>query len=377
MLNNHTDRAHALLSASSAHRWIKCPPSALVAAMYPEQDSEFTREGTLAHEIAELVARREELVGVAFRDGTTQEMFDCAAEYADYIEEQIQSDDAVVLLEQRVDFSPWVPEGFGTTDCIIIQGHTMDVIDYKFGQGVSVSAVENPQEMLYGLGALNDYGIAYDIELIRLHIFQPRLNNVSVWEISTDELMDWAENVVKPAAELAYEGKGEYAAGDWCKFCPHAGRCRTLTSICIETIEHHGGLIDVPVLSPDEVAEILRKEATISLWLKRVKSQAMASMLSGEQVPGYKVVEGKLGNRKWSDEIKVLNALKAAGYDTEDVTELKLLSPAAMDKAVGKKKVAELLSEMIDRAPGAPIIVPETDKRPAYSTADDFEDLGG
>ena len=377
-LNDHSSRAHALLSASSAERWLACPPSAVAAEAYVNEGSEFTREGTLAHEVAEWIASgksKKQKLDKGQDDGVTAEMLECARNYHDYIQEQIHSDDALVMLEQRVDFSPWVPDGFGTADCIIIQGNTMDVIDYKYGKGVAVSAIDNPQEMLYGLGALNDYGFAYDIEKIRLHIYQPRINNVSVYELTADDLLAWGDNEVKPVAEQAAKGKGKYNAGAWCKFCPHAGRCRQLTKICSEYVQTHGLKVKVPVLAPHEVAEVLAMEPLVSLWLKRVKDQALSTMLSGEQVPGYKVVAGKPGNRKWSDELQVLAALEAAGYSREDVTETKLLSPAGMDKALGKKKAAELLEQLIERAPGAPVIALESDKRPAYNPADDFEKL--
>lgn len=379
---NHADRAHALLSASSAERWLNCPPSAVAAEAYTNEGTEFTREGTQAHEVAERIARCA-VDGIKYDwdrcedwpgEDPTTEMIECAKGYADYIQEQTQEPGALVMLEQRVDFSPWVPGGFGTADCIIIQGDTMDVIDYKYGKGVAVSAIDNAQEMCYGLGALNDYGFAYEVERVRLHIYQPRINNISVFEISADDLLAWGEKI-KPVADQAAKGKGKYNAGAWCKFCPHAGRCRTLTKICSDYVQTHGLKVRVPILAPHEVAEVLAMEPLVSLWLKRVKDQALASMLSGEQVPGYKVVQGKPGNRKWTDELEVLAALEAAGYSKEDITETKLLSPAAMDKALGKKKAAELLEDLTSRAPGAPTIAPESDKRPAYSTADDFDKL--
>lgn len=367
-LNDHSSRDHALLSASSAHRWLNCPPSAVAAEAYENEGTEYTREGTLAHEVAEITAKRDEVRNSDARDwlqeGITQEMVDCAEGYRDYIQEQTKSPDAVVLMEQRVDFSPWVPDGFGTADCIILQGDTMDVIDYKYGQGVAVDAEDNPQMKLYGLGALNDYGLAYDVEKVRMHIYQPRINNVSVAEITVDKLLAWGDKEVKPIAQKAAKGKGSYSAGAWCKFCPHAGRCRTLTKTCTEYVETHSLRVAVPVLAPHEVAEVLAMEPLVALWLKRVKAQALITLLDGGEVPGYKAVEGKLGNRKWTDEIEVAKALEDAGYRQEDYTETKLLSPACMDKSIGKKKVAELLDEFIDRSPGAPTIVPTSDKRP-------------
>ena len=372
-LKDHKSRAHALLSASSAHRWLACPPSAVAAEMYPAQDTEYTREGTLAHEVAEIVARgvspdalRADLDKTGGADGVTYEMIECAEGYRDYIQEQLKSDDAVVLLEQRVDFSPWVPNGFGTCDCIILQGDTMTVIDYKYGQGVAVSAEDNPQMKLYALGALNDYGIAYDVRQVEMHIYQPRINNISNCSLMVEDLMEWAEKVVKPTAAKAIKGKGNYAAGDHCKFCPHAGKCRQLTKVCTEYVETHSLRVAVPVLAPHEVADVLRMESLVALWLKRVKAQALSTLLDGGEIPGYKVVEGKPGNRKWVDELAVMHALELNGYAEDDITETKLLSPAAMDKALGKKKVAELLAGMIDRSPGAPTIVPASDKRPAY-----------
>ncbi len=365
---NHKDREHALLSASSAHRWLACPASAVAAEAYPAQDTDFTREGTLAHEAAEIVARasleNRDLSRFPWRDEVTPEMIECAHGYADYIQELTTSDDAIVLLEQRVDFSPWVPDGFGTCDCIIINGNLLTIIDYKYGQGVAVSAVDNPQMKLYALGALNDYGIAYDVTRVEMHIYQPRINNVSSCSLMVEDLLEWAEKTVKPIATKAAKGKGNYSAGAHCKFCPHAGRCRQLTKTCTEFVETHDLRVGVPVLAPHEVAEVLAMEPTISLWLKKVKQQALDTLLDGGEVPGWKCVEGKLGNRKWSDELKVAAALDAAGYGKDDYTETKLLSPAAMDKAIGKKKVAELLDEMIDRAPGAPTVVPASDKRP-------------
>jgi hypothetical protein len=301
-------------------------------------------------------------------------MIDCAKSYRDYIQEQIRGDQKLILLEQRVDFSEWVPDGFGTADCIIIQGDVMDVIDYKYGKGVAVSAEDNPQMKLYGLGALYDYGFLADVQKVRLHIFQPRINNVSVYELSADDLLKWGDEVVKPVAALAAKGQGEYKAGNHCKFCPHAGRCRELTKLCTETVKSHNITAKVPVLAPFEVAEILELEPVINLWLKRVRDQALASMLAGESVHGYKVVAGR-GSRGWADDLEVAALLEKAGYIEEEITETKLLSVAQMEKAIGKKKVAELLGGQILSHTGAPTIATEKDRRPVYNPADDFENI--
>lgn len=392
-LKDHSARDHALLGASSAHRWLACPSSAVAAEAYPNEDTEFTREGTLAHEVAEAVADWIDLandikhiygnidayldlkIREEERENVTQEMIDCAKGYADYIQEQTRSDSAIVLLEQRVDFSPWAPEGFGTCDCILIQGDTLTIIDYKYGQGVPVSATANPQLRLYALGALNDYGFAFEAKNIEMHIYQPRINNVSADKITAEELLEWGEKTVKPIAQKAIKGEGGYSAGAHCKFCPHAGRCRELTKTCTEFVETHDLRAAVPVLAPHEVAEVLAMLPLITLWVKKVHTQAMTTLLDGGEIPGYKVVEGKAGNRQWQDELQVAETLKAAGYKQEDYTETKLLSPAAMDKALGKKITAELLEKWIYRTSGAPTIVPESDKRPNYNKADDFEKL--
>ena len=364
-LNDHKSRAHALLSASSAHRWLECPPSAVANEAYPNQDTVFTQEGTLAHEVAEFMARngyysRDEAV-----EGVTVEMVNCAKEYADYIEEQKKSNDAIVLLEQRVDFSPWVPDGFGTCDCIIIQNDTLTIIDYKYGQGVAVSAADNPQMKLYALGAMNDYGIALDVKNVELHIFQPRLNNISTDSLTVEDLMEWADKTVKPVAEKAVQGKGKYAPGEHCRFCQHGGKCRALTKMCTEYLDTHGLRVALPVLAPHEVADVLRMEPMITLWLKKVKEQAMSTLMSGGEVPGYKVVAGR-GSRSWADDLEVANALKAAGYSEQDITKTTVLSVAAMESAIGKKKVAELVGGQILMNSGSPTIAPITDKRPVY-----------
>ena len=384
--NDHSSRSHALLSASSAARWLACPPSAVAAEAYPRQDTEYTREGTLAHEVAEEIARSGPFHGKHFRkiytrneiDPTvTTEMIDCANGYRDYIQEQIRMDAPVtILLEQRVDFSPWVPDGFGTADCIIIQGNTMDVIDYKYGKGVSVSATDNPQMKLYGLGALNDFGFAYDVEKIRLHIFQPRINNISTDELKADDLQAWGESII-PIANNAAKGKGKYKPGEHCRFCPHAGRCRALTKTCTEYVETHGMKASVEVLTPWEVSEVLRMEPLVSLWLKRVKDQALTTLLNGGEVPGYKAVAGR-GTRAWADDLEVAKLLDGEGFKKEDYTKTEILSPAGMEKALGKKKVAELLSGQILTHTGAPTIAPESDKRPVYDrlaeAKNDFND---
>lgn len=363
-LNDHSSRAHALLSASSSARWLMCPPSAAAAELYPPTDTAFTREGTKAHEVAEARARGA-AVNVSDDPEITAEMIRCADAYADYIQELIHDDNAVVLLEQRVDFSPWVPGGFGTCDCLILQGKRLDVIDYKYGAGVAVSAENNSQMGLYGLGAWNDFGDIYGIEEVVLHIFQPRMNNVSDFMLSANDLLKWGDNI-KPTAALAAKGEGVMCSGEHCRFCPHAGACPTLAADCMSKVNCHGMETQVPTLLPWQVADILRAEPKISSWLKAVKDRALSGMLNGEEIPGYKVVEGR-GSRAWSDELAVAAALDRAKVSQEDyLTKPELLSPAALEKSIGKKKAAELVGGMIVSKPGGPTVAPESDKRKPF-----------
>lgn len=372
---NHSSRAHALLSASSAARWLACPPSAVAAEAYPKQTTEFAQEGTLAHEVAESVVKmshesiKKWVADLKIGNSVTPfEMVECASGYRDYIQELKTSDDAVILLEQRVDFSPWVPDGFGTCDCIILQGETMEVIDYKYGKGVSVSAERNPQMMLYALGALNDYGLAYDVEKVRMHIYQPRINNISTYETTVSDLIAWGEEVVKPTAEKAAKGKGEHKPGEHCRFCPHAGRCRELTKLCTEYV----GKMRIECLAPWEVADVLQMEPTITLWLKRVKEQALTTMMDGGEIPGYKVVAGR-GSRNWADELEVAAELEKQGISRDQYTETKILSVAQMEKALGKKRFTELIGGHVLSIAGSPTIATITDKRPAYDRKEDIK----
>ncbi len=360
-LNDHSSRAHALLSASSSSRWLACPPSAVAAEMYENADTEFTREGTLAHEVAEHIARGKPVDPYG---EITPEMVRCAEAYRDYIQELVTDDSAVVLLETRVDFSPWAPDGFGTCDGQVLQGRRLDVIDYKFGQGVPVSAVNNSQMRLYALGALHDFGDVYDIEEVVMHIFQPRLNNVSSERLSVEELLSWGEEI-KPRAKLAAKGRGDMSAGDHCRFCPHAGKCPALAAACTKVINSHGGPIAVPILQPWMIADILKAEPMLSAWLRAVKDRALAALMNGEEIPGYKVVEGR-GSRSWTDEAEVVSRLQNCSYSPEEYLKTELLSPAALEKSIGKNIAADLVGSLIVSKPGSPTVAPESDKRKPF-----------
>lgn len=378
-LNDHTSRAHALLSASAAHRWMHCPMSATAEAAEQDRETDYAQEGTMAHEVAEVIAR-EDIHPETGRDGfapeVTQEMLDCGRAYADYIKEKTHSDDAVVLLEQRLDFSPWVPEGFGTGDCLILENGRLTVIDYKYGMGVPVSAENNAQMLCYALGAINDFGAVYDVETVEMCIFQPRINNVSEWVQELTQVLDWANRELKPAADKAYSGKGGYCAGSWCKFCNHAGKCRELSKVCTTTVEMYGKKRKVENLAPWEIDDILRQQPMIELWLKRVSEIAVQKLMAGEDIPGQKLVEGR-STRKWENPITVQQELAKVLSANAFMTAPELMSPAALEKSIGKKRVAELVGDLIVKAVGKISVAPVEDKRPAYMPGGEFENLEG
>jgi hypothetical protein len=270
-----------------------------------------------------------------------------------------------------------VPEGFGTGDCIIIDNGVLTIIDFKYGQGVAVESEGNPQMKLYALGAINDYGCVYDFSAVRMSIYQPRINNVSEARMGTADLLDWAETIVKPTAAEAFSPAARYNAGPHCrKFCKHAGRCQALTAYCSDFVETHGLRVAVPHLTADQYLEIVQMEPLLKMWLDRTTRAATDQILSGEKIPGLKVVEGR-SLRKWSDEDAVAAHLTEIGeYDAEDIMEpATLKTVAAMEKAVGKKKVAELVGEYILKNPGKPTLVLASDKRPEYDPGADFEAL--
>ena len=369
---DHKSRAHALLSASGAELWLNCTASAVACAQYPNEESAYTLEGTLAHEVAEAFVAGQALPET---EGITQEMVACAQGYADCIRERT-SDTAVVLLEQRLDFSAWVPGGFGTGDCIIIDNGTLTIVDYKYGQGVPVSAEDNPQMRLYALGAINDYGCLYDFDTVCMVIYQPRINNLSESRLSVPALLDWAERELRPRAAEAYSGEGRYTAGPHCrKFCRHAGRCPALRDYCSDFVETHGLRVAVPHLTDDQIVEVVRMEPLIRMWLDRVTRTAADRILGGEKVEGLKLVEGR-SLRRWSDARDVEIALRQAGYgDDQIMTEPELLSVAAMEKALGRKKVAEIVGDHIRRNPGKPTLVEASDKRPDFDPGAEFDRL--
>ena len=368
---------HAILSASSSHRWIACPPSALECAKLPDASSEFAKQGTDAHRLSEYKLKKSlgEKVHnpqkrLAYFD---EEMDESSNDYAQFVMEKLATakercKDPMVMVEQHLDFSRWVPEGFGTGDCLIVSDDTLVIIDYKYGLGVLVEAEKNPQMMCYALGALELFDGIYDIKNVEMTIFQPRRDNVSTYVISKNDLLSWAEEVLRPAAELAAKGEGEYRAGDHCRFCKIKATCRKRAEYNLEMAKYDFAMASK--LEDGEVEVILEKVDEMVAWANDVKEYALQQALSGKQWDGWKVVEGR-ANRRYINEEAVAAKVEAAGFNPY---EKKLLGITAMTKQLGKNRFEELLNELIEKPQGKPVLVPESDKRPAMHTAaDDFK----
>ena len=370
--------SHALLSASSSHRWLNCPPSARLGENYEDTSSAFAAEGTDAHSLCEYMLKS--ALGIQCEnpvDNLTyynEEMDECATGYASYVMELLaqakeKTADPIVLIEQKLDFSKYVPDGFGTGDCVIIADGTLSIVDYKHGKGVEVSAVNNPQMKLYALGALEIFDPIYDIDTVTMTIYQPRIGNVSEYTVSKDELLNWAETTLKPAAELAFNGGGEFACGDWCRFCKAKSECRKRAEENMKLAAYD--FRDPPLLSDAEIEEILGRLDAFLSWASDVKDFAYKSALDGKVWNGWKLVEGR-SNRKYTNERAAAAAVMAAGYDPY---EKKLLGVTEMQKALGRKQFNEILGDLIIKPKGKPALVPESDKRPAINTAtDDFKE---
>nr|DAW98521.1 MAG TPA: Protein of unknown function (DUF2800) [Bacteriophage sp.] len=377
---------HAYLSASASHRWLACPPSAKLCANILDQASEYAQQGTDCHELCAYLV--EKALGRDVIDPTENltyydaEMQNCAEEYRNYVLEQIEAakefcKDPQVMIEQRLDFSRWVENGFGTGDCVIVADEVLQIIDYKHGLGILVSAGDdehggNSQMMCYALGALGAlevFGDIYDINQIKMTIFQPRRDNISTYTISKKNLLKWADEVLAPTAQLAYVGKGKFNAGDHCTFCKVKATCRKRAEYNLELAKYD---FEMPATLDDtEIAAILEKVDEMISWGNDIKDYALQQAQSGVHFEGWKIVEGR-SNRKYTDENAVADTVKDAGFDPY---EKKLLGITAMSTLLGKKKFEELLGGLIYKPPGKPTLVPESDKRPAMNTAkDDFKE---
>lgn len=369
---------HAVLSASSANRWLHCPPSVRLSEGYMDKASVFAMEGTSAHELCEYKLRS--ALGMEAENPTENldfyntEMEECAEGYATYILKLVEKaketcSDPVVMVEQRVDFSRYVPEGFGTADCIIIADETLNIVDYKHGKGVEVSAENNPQMKLYALGALELFDCLYDISKVQMTIFQPRLSNVSVFVMNKADLLNWANDELTAKAELAFEGKGELCCGEWCKFCKAKSNCKERARVNMEMAQYE--FRKSSLLTDEEVVDILSKVDELTSWASDVKNFALEQAVRGKQWPGWKVVEGR-SNRKYTDEGAVAQVVKNAGYNPYDE---KIMGITNMTKMLGKEKFNELLGDFVERPQGKATLVTEDDKRPEMNTAkEDFKE---
>lgn len=386
--------SHALLGASSAHRWLICPPIARLEEQFKDRGSSFAEEGTAAHELAELaLAKRFKLMATRsvntklkkFRSENSyydQSMEDYVEAYCDLVEERVNHyQDAVIELEQKVDFTKWVPEGFGTSDVVVLADNTIEIIDLKYGKGVPVDAYLNPQLMLYALGAVDKYDIIYEFETVRMTIVQPRLDNVSTFEIDKEELLYWADNYVAPRAAQAWEGTGEWTiTDDVVKFSKVRAQLRLRAERNFSLVDKYE-LKESPLLTNEEIAEILDRAPEIKKWLDHVEQYALNKALTeGEEFPGWKVVAGR-SNRKISDEESLLFLLEAEGFDDDEILKPRALQAIGqLEKVVGKKKFAELASDFIVKPEGKPVLVTEKDKRPALNSMEDalndFEGVG-
>lgn len=367
---------HALLSASSAHKWISCPPSALLSKKFEDAASSFAQEGTDAHTLAQY--KLEKLLGLDTKDPTEslsfydEEMNSHAEYYAAFVIEQLEKAretcaDPQILIEQKLDFSKYVPEGYGHVDCLIISDGTLTVIDYKYGLGIKVSAERNPQMFCYALGGLALFDGIYDIDNIHLIIYQPRRENISEYSISKSELIKWAEEVLAPTAQLAIKGEGEYKAGEHCQFCKAKATCRKRAEYNLELAKYD---FEVPAtLDNDEIAAILTKADELVSWANDIKEYALMEALNGTKFNGFKVVAGR-SNRKYTDEAAVADVVIAAG---KDPYEKKLLGITAMTALLGKKTFEDILGGLTFKPPGKPVLVTADDKRPEYNSA--FEDF--
>lgn len=384
---------HATLSASSSKRWLSCPPSARLEeklrGRFGDKSSVYAEEGTRAHALAELKLWR---VGTAeinefnFKEqlkamgDLPKEMDRYTDVYVDVILEKLfaaraQDPDAKLFVEQRLDFSPWVPGGFGTGDAVIVSNHTLEVCDLKYGKGVPVSAEENPQARLYGLGAIHIFGSIYDFDMVRNTIIQPRLDSISEETLTRAELLEWGERI-KPIAQQAWEGKGEFTTGDHCKFCAARAICAKRASEALSIVRYG---FDTPgVISDEDIPGILAVLDTAESWCKDIREYAKNQALNGVRFRGWKLVRGRRGARSFTDEAMVREQLNRAGFDNEHIEKHGLKSPAEIEKLVGKAAFEALLSSYVTQSQGSLELAPEDDKRPEYGQADvDFGDMGG
>lgn len=352
----------------------------------PDTGSSFAEEGTLAHAYCAMklkqflglnVEDEEKEIAEYYETYHTGEMDEYTDTYKAIVLEKYnaartKTPDAQLLIETRLDFDQYIPDAFGTADAIIIADGCMEIIDFKYGKGVRVSAEHNPQMMIYALGAYDRFSFDYRIERVRMTIVQPRIDNLSEFEITVQELTEWADNTLKPAAEKAYRGEGPQQPGDWCQFCKVKNQCRALVDKCKDVVAADPKLITAEELAKD----VLPMVPLVKTWISGVEEYALAQALSGVQLPGWKIVEGR-SVRKIVNQEAAAAALNGAGYAPAEIykpTELRTITD--LEKMVGKKRFAELMGDYIDKPAGKPTLAPESDKRQAINTAaDDFKGI--
>lgn len=372
---------HARCSASSAFRWINCPGSVALSEQCPDPgSSSYADEGTLAHSLGELKLRRwlkeisesrykRELADIQTSECYDGEMEEATDSYVDTVLEEYAAagEGAILMVEQRLDLSRWIPEGFGTGDAVIISttGHYIQIIDLKYGKGIKVDAPQNPQLRLYGLGAADLFEGLYDFDTVKATIIQPRLNHVSGEESPLKDLLLWADKDVAPKAIMAMEGTDYLAAGDWCRFCPAKAVCRERANANLELARYE--FRQPQLLTDEEIGEVLQKADELQKWAADISAYALDQALAGHRFAGWKLVEGR-SVRKYADDLQVADALKAAGFDEAMLYERKLYSITAMEKTVGKKRLTEILGDLIIKPQGKPVLVPESDKRDPINT---------
>ena len=382
----HSKRAHALISPSSLYRDLVCTAAPLLTADMPDESSPYAQEGTYAHELCELMIRQylikdlsheeftaqwEMIAGSAKAEGfDTEEMFRCASAYLEYIQDIFLSfpEEPFLAVEARLDLDRWIPGGFGTADCIMIGGDRMVVADFKYGKSPNgrVDAVGNPQMIAYALGAYEGFGMAYDIKTVEMHIFQPRLSDgISDYKLLLGELLKDGEEIRRKVDE-ALSGKGKFAPGaKTCKYCKAKDLCRARANANL-ALEPMALTYKPELMTPEEIAEAIRIGEDLQNWLEDVKERALKECLDGKIIPGFKAVEGR-GSREWTDMDQAFKILQDAGIDEAVLYERKPLTLAATEKAVGKKRFAELVGSLTQKTPGKPALVPESDKRPAMT----------
>ena len=358
---------HALLSPSAAHRWMNCPPSACLEREFPSSSSEVAAEGTAAHALCEhklrkLLKLRSKRPHSDFED---DEMDRCSDDYVSFVQEQMgEIPSPMVLVEQRLDLTRYVPEAFGTADCIIVGGDRLHIVDFKYGMGVLVEAEHNPQMMLYALGALELLDGIYDIQKISVSIFQPRRENVCTWSLPKEELLRWARDDLVEKARLAYAGEGEYCAGEWCTFCRASVRCRARAEEKLRLAKEEFKY--PPLITDEEIEDVLGEIPELIKWANAILAYATdAAVNHGKAWTGFKIVEGR-SVRRYKDEDAVAREAESAGYT--DIFDRKLISLTQMEKLMGKKAFTDILGGLIEKPPGKPTLVPLSDKRPAIHT---------